>query len=150
MKKIEDPVQDSYVLYETWTLMHSVGALLDKVLEGSGMKSDEFGFYSVVIDNQPVTPKRISELVGMPPTTVSSFLNRMIERGHASKKKNPADGRSFLIELTPLGYETQYGAWRRFLPAQDSVIEHLELPVDDVSRALQLLTEAVRAATPGD
>ncbi|MHB8059597.1 MAG: MarR family winged helix-turn-helix transcriptional regulator [Gaiellaceae bacterium] len=146
--KEADPVQDSYVLFETWTLMHSVGALLNRVLEGSGMNADEFGFYSVVIDNQPITPKRISELVGMPPTTVSSFLSRMIERGHASKKKNPADGRSFLVELTPLGFETQYGAWRRFLPAQDAVIDHLEVPVDDVSRALQLLTDAVRAATP--
>lgn len=148
--KEEDPVQNSYVLYETWTLMHSVGTLLDKVLEGSGMKAGEFGFYSVVIDNQPVTPTRISELVGMPPTTVSSFLSRMIERGHASKRKNPDDGRSFLIELTPLGYETQYGAWRRFLPAQDAVIDNLEVPVDDVSQALQLLTEAVRAATPSN
>jgi hypothetical protein len=42
----------------------------------------------------------------------------------------------------------QYGAWKRFLPAQDGVVDHPEMPADDVSHALLRLTEAVRAATP--
>jgi DNA-binding MarR family transcriptional regulator len=101
-----------------------------------------------VIGNQPVTPKRISELVGMPPTTVSSFLTRLVARGHISKTTNPADGRSFLIELTPTGLKCHNEAWIRFVPAQDAVIDRLELPVGQVTDTLQRLNEAVRAATP--
>ena len=129
-------------------LMHSVGGLLDKALAGSGMSPDEFGFYSAVVDNQPITPKRISELVGMPPTTVSSFLNRLIAHGHISKKRNPADGRSFLIELTAEGLKALHEASKRFAPAQNAVIDQLELPVEQVTDTLKRLTEAVQAATP--
>jgi DNA-binding MarR family transcriptional regulator len=149
MKKPEDDAT-VYLLFEVWSLMHSVGALLDKALAPSGLNADEFGFFSVLIDNQPVTPKKISELVGMPPTTVSSYLNRLIARGHISKTRNPADGRSFLIELTPEGFKVQYEAWKRFVPAQDAVIDQLQPPTQEVFDALKALFEAVRAATPPD
>lgn len=128
--------------------MHSLGTLLDKALAGSGLNADEFGFYNVIIDNQPLTPTRISELAGMPPTTVSSYLSRLVARGHVAKTRNPADGRSFLIELTRAGFEVQYEAWKRFTPAQDAVIAHLRPSEARVTSTLKQLTEAVRAATP--
>jgi DNA-binding MarR family transcriptional regulator len=139
-----------YLLFEVWSLMHGVGALLDKALAGSGLNADEFGFFSVLVDNQPITPKRISELVGMPATTVSSYLNRLIASGHISKTRNPADGRSFLVELTPKGFAVQYEAWKRFVPAQDAVIDNLQPPTQEILDALKQLIEAVRAATPPD
>lgn len=147
-KKENTQTEQSYLLFDVWALMHSVGGLLDKALAGTGMSPDEFGFYSVIVDNQPITPKRISELVGMPPTTVSSFLSRLIAIGHISKKRNPADGRSFLIELTAEGLEALREAAKRFAPAQDAVIDQLKLPVEQVTDTLRQLTEAVQAATP--
>ena len=75
-------------------------------------------------------------------------LNRPNASGNIAKTKSPADGRSFLVELTPLGIEVQHGAWKRFLQAQDAVVEQLDLPADDVSAALRRLTEGVRATTP--
>ena len=142
------PAESPELLFEVWSLMHSVGGLLDGALAGSGMSPDEFGFYSAVIVNQPLTPKKISQLVGMPPTTVSSFLNRLVSRGHISKLRNPADGRSFLVELTPEGRKHQHEAWTRFEPAQDAVIEQLDLPAEHVIDTLKRLAAAVRAATP--
>jgi hypothetical protein len=49
-----------------------------------------------------------------------------------------------------MGFEVQYGAWKRFVPAQDAVIELLKPPEAKVSAALKQLTEAVQAATPPD
>ena len=149
-EKGKTQAEQSYLLFEVWALMHSVAGLLGEALAGTGVSPDEFGFYSVVADNQPITPKRISELVGMPPTTVSSFLNRLIAHGHVSKKRNPADGRSFLVELTAEGLIALREASKRFAPAQDAVIDRLELPVAQVTDTLKRLTEAVQAATPAN
>lgn len=145
-EKAED--RSSSVLFETWTLMHSVGELLQKALADASLNADEFGFYSAVFDNQPVTPNTIAELAGMPATTVSSYLNRLAARGDISKTRNPADGRSFLIELTPKGTSALHESWLLFEPAQDAVIEKLTLPTEQVIDALKRLTEAVQAATP--
>jgi len=135
------------VLFETWTLMHSVGELLDRALTGASLNSDEFGFYSAVFDHQPVTPNTLAELAGMPATTVSSYLNRLVARGDISKSRNPADGRSFLIELTLKGTNALHETWLRFEPAQDAVITNLALPVEQVIETMKRLTEAVQAAT---
>lgn len=140
----------SLLLYETWTLSHSVGALMDRTLEGASLNSDEFGFYSAIYDNQPVTPAGIAEAAGMPPTTVSSYLNRVLERSHIVKTKNPADGRSFLIELTPSGMKILHETWLRFLPAQDAVIANLAMPEERVIETLKELTRATQAATPSE
>ncbi len=147
-EKAED--RSTSVLFETWTLMHSVGELLDKALADASLNADEFGFYSAVFDHQPVTPNAIAELAGMPATTVSSYLNRLIARGDISKTRNPSDGRSFLIELTPKGRSALHETWLRFEPAQNDVIEKLALPVEQVIDVLKRLTEAVQAATPSD
>jgi DNA-binding MarR family transcriptional regulator len=134
------------VLFETWTLMHSVGELLDRALAGASLNSDEFGFYSAVYDHQPVTPNAIAELAGMPATTVSSYLNRLLARGDISKVRNPSDGRSFLVELTPQGTRALHETWLRFEPAQDAVIQNLALPLDQVIETMKRLTEAVQTA----
>jgi DNA-binding MarR family transcriptional regulator len=100
-----------------------------------------------VFDHQPVTPNTIAELAGMPATTVSSYLNRLVARGDISKTRNPADGRSFLIELTPKGTSALHETWLRFEPAQDDVIANLALPPEQVIETMKRLTEAVQAAT---
>ena len=135
------------VLFETWTLMHSVGELLDEALEGAPLQADEFGFYSAVFDHQPVTPNVIAGLASLPATTVSSYLNRLVARGHISKTRNPADGRSFLVELTPEGRSALHETWLRFEPAQNAVIENLAQPLEQVIDTLKRLTESVQAAT---
>lgn len=143
-----DKEEESLLIYETWTLAHSIGSLMEKTLEGAPLNSEDFGFYSAIFENQPVTPAGIAEVAGMPPTTVSSYLNRVLDRGHLIKTRNPDDGRSFLIELTPPGMEVLHETWLRFLPAQDAVIENLALPEERVIEALRELTRAAQAATP--
>ncbi|MGD0166032.1 MAG: MarR family winged helix-turn-helix transcriptional regulator [Gaiellaceae bacterium] len=138
------------VLFGVWSVAHSVSELLDRALAGSGLNADEFGFYSALFDGQPITPNQISEQLGMPPTTVSSFLGRLSARGHISRSKNPADGRSALIELTSEGQQILHEAWMRFVPAQVAVEEALALPVEQVIDTLRQLTKAVQAAAARD
>jgi DNA-binding MarR family transcriptional regulator len=124
-----------------------VSELLDKALDDSGLNADEFGFYSALYDEQPITPNEISEHLGMPATTVSSYLNRLTVRGHISRSKNPSDGRSALIELAPEGLEVLHQALTRFLPAQAAVESALALPVKHMIGTLKRLNDAVQTAT---
>jgi DNA-binding MarR family transcriptional regulator len=137
--KNDTSAEASSVLFGVWSVAHSVGELLDKALAGSGLNADEFGFYSALYDGQPITPNEISEHLGMPATTVSSYLIRLSARGHISRSKNPADGRSALIELTAEGYEVLHDAYLRFAPAQAAVESALALPPAQVIGALKQL-----------
>jgi DNA-binding MarR family transcriptional regulator len=145
--KEKDESERPLLLFAVWTLSHSVGGLLDQAFRDAPLNPDEYGFYSAVHENQPATPATLAAVAGMPTTTVSSYLSRLIDRGHISKTRNPSDGRSFLVELTPSGMKALEENSLRFVPAQDAVIETLSLPVERVMGTLEKLTEAVKTAT---
>jgi DNA-binding MarR family transcriptional regulator len=145
--KKDTSAESSSVLFGVWSVSHSVAELLDEALNGSGLNPDEFGFYSALHDGQPITPNEISEHLGMPATTVSSYLGRLSARGHISRSRNPSDGRSALIELTPEGLGVLHEALKRFRPAQAAVESALALPVEQVIGTLKQLAEAVQTAT---
>ena len=48
----------------------------------------------------PVTPSAISQQTGIPTTTLRDNVQRLVDRGLVRRAPNPADGRSYLIELT--------------------------------------------------
>ena len=48
-----------------------------------------------------MTTTRLAEILELPLSTVAFRVRRLERRGHAERIDNPADGRSFLIRLTP-------------------------------------------------
>ena len=63
--------------------------------------------------------------LGLPVSTMSHYMPRLGERSHPQSKRNPADGRPSLIELSPAGrfaaeacftgFEKAIVAFRRYL-----------------------------------
>lgn len=53
------------------------------------------------------TPSRCAEMrpvpTTVPPTTIRDYLRRLTDRGQVERAPNPADGRSYLVKLTPDG-----------------------------------------------
>jgi DNA-binding MarR family transcriptional regulator len=49
----------------------------------------------------PLTTTRLAEILELPLSTVAFRVRRLERRDHAERIGNPADGRSFLIRLTP-------------------------------------------------
>ena len=142
------------LLFEVWTLAHNVGAYLDQTLAESGLSADDFAFYSVIYAKhemgEDVTPNAISEIAGLPATTVSSYLSRLIARGHIIKTRNPVDGRSALITLTPAGVKAFLAAAEKFAPAEAAVVTGLPAPADQAFAMLAQLSAAVQAASTRD
>jgi DNA-binding MarR family transcriptional regulator len=92
------------LLFDLWLVTHVVSGALDDVLVGAGgLSSDDFGFYSLLRGFGPVTPSQVSRWTAMRPSTVSTLVGRLQQRGHVEQTPNPEDGRSRLLALTPAG-----------------------------------------------
>ncbi|WP_111709372.1 MarR family winged helix-turn-helix transcriptional regulator [Lutibacter citreus] len=63
-------------------------------------------FVLLNIDSKNGTPSTsLGPQMGMEPTSLSRILKSMEEKGAIYREKNPVDGRSVLIKLTPFGRE---------------------------------------------
>lgn len=131
------------VLFDVWLLSRATTGVLDEALAGTGLTADEFGVYSVLTTPEPLTPSELARWMAAPPTTVSSYLKRFESRGHVVRERNPDDGRSFTVRLTPAGRRAHRAATEAFLPVLTSVLEALGTREPAVRRALDTLRRAL-------
>jgi DNA-binding MarR family transcriptional regulator len=111
----------------------------------SGMAAgDDFLVYTLLAVFDGGSPTLLAHHMGTPLTTVSDRLNRLVERGHAERVQNPADGRSALFRLTDEGWAAFWEAQPRFREMLRRVHERLDRPVDEVRAGLQSLERALR------
>src|SRR6059058_3308267 len=94
---------DYSVLFDTWLVLQLSRRALDEALAGVGLSGDDFALYHLVAVNGRLTPTAISQWTGMRPSTVTSYVRRMTERGHVRKLPSADDGRSYFVELTRAG-----------------------------------------------
>src|SRR3954454_13624644 len=92
------------VLFDLWLVKHLIAGALDDVLsEAGGLSGDDFGFYSLLRRFGPATPTQVVRWTAMRPTTVSTLVRRLQQRGHVEQRAHPDDGRSRLLALTAAG-----------------------------------------------
>lgn len=133
------------VLFDVWLLMKATVGTLDQALAPTGLTSDEFGVYSVLTSADTMTPTELARWMSAPPTTVSSYVKRFEARGHVVRERNPADGRSFVLRLTPAGRAAHRKAGAAFLPVLARVLDALGPREPEVRAALKSLREALDA-----
>ncbi|MDP3747506.1 MAG: winged helix DNA-binding protein [Phenylobacterium sp.] len=133
-------------LFDLWLVSHRVRRAVDERLADTGLSGDDFAMYSLCVVQGPTTPTRLAQWVGMRPSTLTAYISRMDARGHLKRIPNPADGRSFLVELTPEGREAFERASANYLTLVADVERHLPIPVDSLRQAIAQLDRAVQAA----
>src|SRR5688500_3873315 len=94
------PAEQTNVLLDVWLIARATGELLQPALSPTGLDADEFGLYSALSSSDAMTPTELARWMSAAPTTVSSVVRRLETRGHLSRRRNPADGRSYLLALT--------------------------------------------------
>src|SRR5215213_7251540 len=106
------------VLFDLWLVNHLITGALDEVLaDADDLSGDDFGFYSLLRRFGPVTATQVVRWTAIRPTTVSTLVRRLHQRGHVEQRPNPADGRSRLLALTPAGEEAHAVAADAFFAA---------------------------------
>ena len=132
--------------FDLFALSSRVGAYLDRALDGTGLRPVEYAVYSLMLEAGPRTPSELATALGVPPSTMSGYIRPMLERGHARRIPDPADGRSYRVVLTDRGR----GAHRRVEPAfsraDRSIAEELGRPVDEVRATLLEIADAIERA----
>jgi DNA-binding MarR family transcriptional regulator len=133
--------------FDVFALSSRLGAYLDQALEGSGLRPREYAIYSLMLEAGPRTPSELAGALGVPPSTMSGYIKPMLERGHARRIPNAADGRSFRVELTEAGLAAQRKVRSAFNAADHAILASLDRPEQEVRDALAAIAEAIERAS---
>lgn len=139
--------ESTTVLFDVWALANATHAALDRELRDSGLTANELAVYSIVRTPEGRTPTELAEAMQLPPTTVSSLVRRLEQRGHVRRTADPHDGRSSRLSLTDEGEAVLARAARAFRPFLARVEAALGMPVAEVRDVLDRVDQAVRAAS---
>ena len=91
------------ILFEVFWTQQKRKRLIEAALAGIDLPPEDYPFYVTIGADGPLTPTGLAELLDLPLSTVIFRVRRLEKRRHAERIDNPADGRSFLIRLTPEG-----------------------------------------------
>jgi len=109
------------LLFDVFLLFHVTRRVLGDVLAETGLSAEDFGLYSLVLQEGAVTPGDLVRWTGLRPTTMSSMLRRIEARGHMVRIRNPNDARSYHLDLTPSGRDAALRALETFWPFMNDV-----------------------------
>ena len=114
-----------------------VGRLVERELAADGVDARDYALLSLVGVRAPVRLTEAAAELGMRLTTASDAVRRLEARGHVARIPNPADGRSWLFELSSEGDEE----WRRGWPALRRIQASLEGLLGDHATVRSALVE---------
>jgi DNA-binding MarR family transcriptional regulator len=140
-----DPAIRTNVLLQVFIVGELSGELLGRELRETGLTPDHFAVLSVISSIGPITPTDLSRVLGMPPTTVSTWVRRLSARRQITRKVNPDDGRSALLEVTPVGRSAIDDAQPIFRRLLGEVEEALGARREGVVDGLVELQEVLRS-----
>jgi DNA-binding MarR family transcriptional regulator len=132
------------VLYDVYVLGQSVNEMLLEGLAGAPLSPQEYAVSSAIIEREPVTPSELSHTLGMPAQTVSDWIALLRERGQVETRRNPRDGRSQLVSLTPAGRLAHRRTNRSFELVYRRFLRELSLPEEQARRILAEMIAAAR------
>jgi DNA-binding MarR family transcriptional regulator len=144
MSKLESRRRN--VLFRLFILGQLANDLVDTAMRREKLNPNGFAVASAIRAFQPITPTALADLLGIPPTTLSSYLRRLEARRHIRRRPNPDDGRSSLLELTKLGDRYVVAGFPALRGSVARVQEHLDYPADELDLALDRLEDAMRRA----
>jgi DNA-binding MarR family transcriptional regulator len=134
------------ILFDLFVAGQRSRKLLKRVFADAEIRSDEYAFYSLILQEGPITPTTIAERLSMAVTTVLDHVRSMDERGHLTRSPNPADGRSLQLTLTPEGKRVHDETGLLFDRAMLPLLDHLDVPPADVHAALRAIDAAASRA----
>jgi DNA-binding MarR family transcriptional regulator len=130
------------LLFELYAASNVGAALVDEAL---GPVADGYAVFGAVRVLGPITPGDAAALIGLPATTATDVVQRLVDRGVIERVANPRDGRSYLLQITPKGEAAWEESRAPFEPVLARLEGNLDVPPDDVRRVLRALDSALRA-----
>ena len=107
-----------------------------------GMRLRQFVTLSYLRDHEVVTQQAVGEALALDPNSLVLLLNELEEAGFVQRRRDPADRRRHLVDLTEAGREALAAGER----AQESIEDEVLAPLSPEERATlrSLLTRTLR------
>src|SRR6201997_5009477 len=97
-----DPVHCWLVLMKTF---HAAGKYLYAGLEETGIDETDFRILEVLLNKGPLPVNTIGPKVNLTPGSISTAVDRLVDRDLVSRVESPEDRRVRIVSLTPKGKE---------------------------------------------
>ena len=133
------------LVLDLYTAANLALAKLDRELKEIGLPLAYLGVLTEIRLSEPITPTALAARTGFPLTTLTDYLQQLIERGEVSREPNPADRRSHLLSVTPAGRDRLQASSRAVARVVQAMTPQLERPLweyeDVVAEVRAALTE---------
>jgi DNA-binding MarR family transcriptional regulator len=97
---VESVPEASTLLLDVYVAAAKTGALIALAIEETGLSAESYAFLSILVDEGPQTPTDLAARTGIALSTVVFRTRKMIAAGDVERVPNPADRRSYLLDLT--------------------------------------------------
>jgi DNA-binding MarR family transcriptional regulator len=118
---VESVPEATTLLLDVYVAAAKAGALIALAIEETGLSAESYAFLSILVDEGPQTPTDLAARTGIALSTVVFRTRKMIAAGDVRRVANPADRRSYLLDLTPDGRDRHARARPRFRAARRAV-----------------------------
>ena len=120
--------------------------LVERELARDGVSARDYALLSTLGAWGPITLTDAADILGMPLTTASDAVKRLVERGSARRSPNPADGRSQLLELTEAGDAEWRRGWPGLRRTNAAIERNLSLSESEAREAIAAIDRALAGA----
>jgi len=114
-------------------------ALYRPVLEPMGLTHPQYLVMLALWQYEPLSVRRLGELVSLEPATLSPLLKRLESFGHLTRTRDAQDERSLRVTLTDAGRELRQEA----LQVPPTIMARLGMDVDELRDLHAVLTEVI-------
>jgi DNA-binding MarR family transcriptional regulator len=133
--------------FDVFAVASRLGAYLDDALSETGIRPAEYAVYSLMLEAGPRTPSELAAALGVPPTTISTYITTMLTRGDARRIPHPSDGRSHRVVLTDQGRGVIRRVNPAFARAEAAILANLDRSEAEIREALADLADALERAS---
>lgn len=141
-----DPLAlESQVCFALSVAARNVVAVYRPVLEPLGLTHPQYLVMLALWQHEPVSVRRLSDLLQLDPGTLSPLLKRLEAAGLVRRERDPRDERSLAVRLTDAGRALRTQAEQ----VPGTVLERLQMDLSelhDLQRAVTHVIERTRAA----
>ncbi len=137
----DDPLAlENQVCFGLAVAARRVIALYRPFLEPMGLTHPQYLVLLALWQQEPLSVRRLSELVSLEPATMSSMLKRLEAVGYVTRQRDPQDERTLNVALSSSGRALRQQA----LSIPPAILARLGMDTTDLQALHHLVTEVIR------
>jgi len=149
-KNSRDPVHSWLVLGKAF---HAAAKYLYAGLAETGIDDTDFRILEVLLNKGPLPVNTIGPKVNLTPGSISTAVDRLVERGLVSRVESPEDRRIRIVSLTPKGKDLIAPVFRKhaaeirkvFVDVSPKELRALEATLKKIGKRAESLGSGIKA-----